>query len=66
METDSKRYDFAVGLDGVVAFDQLDPGDRVSHWAQGPALSTARLAFNPHAAADQQLTDETTGASAWG
>jgi hypothetical protein len=65
VETDSKRYGFAVGLNGVVAFDQLDSGDRVPRWAQEPTQRAARLAVELGAAADQQRTDETTGTPAW-
>lgn len=65
VETDSKRYDFAVGLGGVVAFDQLDLADQVPHWARDPAMTAARLAFAMHHAADDQLADEGTGKRAW-
>ena len=58
IEIDSKRYYFAVGLGGAVAFDQLDSGNQVPLWAQAPAQRAARLAFDLGAAADQQLTEE--------
>jgi hypothetical protein len=58
VETDSTRYDFAIGLGGVVAFDQLDPDHRVPFWAQGPAQEAARQAFDRLATANGMLTDE--------
>ncbi|MFC4429600.1 hypothetical protein [Citricoccus alkalitolerans] len=64
VETDSKRYDFAVSVGGVVVFDQLDPGDQVPDSARGPVLEAARLAFKLRTEADRQLTDETTGSRA--
>ena len=62
VETDSARYHFALGVGGVVAFDQLDPDDRVPDWAQGPALEAARQAFELRTAADRLLIQVTTGA----
>jgi hypothetical protein len=62
VETDSTRYHFAVGVAGAVAFDQLDPDDRVPEWAQGPVLEAARQAFELRAAADRLLVQVTTGA----
>lgn len=64
VETDSKRYDFAVGRNGVVAFDQLDSDDQVPLWAQEPARKAARLASDLGTAGDQQLIDETIGTPA--
>jgi hypothetical protein len=61
VETDSTRYDFAVGLGGVVAFTRLDPDHRVPVWAQDLALEAARQAFELCAAADSMVSDETTG-----
>lgn len=65
-ELNSTRYSFNVGLGGLVAFDQLDPDDRVPDWAQGPALEATRSAFDLRAAAARLLVDEATGARAWG
>lgn len=65
VETDSKRYVFAVGLGGVTAYDRWDSSDQVPLWAREPADRAARLASELHAAADQQLVDETTGPPTW-
>jgi hypothetical protein len=63
-EINSARYSFTAGLGGIVAFDQLDPDDRVPDWAQGPALEATRSAFDLRVAAARLLVDESTGARA--
>lgn len=64
MEINSTRYNFTVGLGGLVAFDQLDPNDRVPDWAQEPALEATLMAFDLRAEAARLLVDEATGARA--
>lgn len=54
VETDSARFGFAVGIDGTVAFDQVDPGARVPCWAQEPAREVTRMAVALREAADRQ------------
>lgn len=56
VETDSARFEFAVGAGGTVAFDRLDPATEVPDWAQGSAREVARLAFELLETADRQLT----------
>jgi hypothetical protein len=58
VETHSARYRFAVGLGGLVAFEQLESADQVPHWAQGPAREAVALAFDVLAAADRRLIAE--------
>lgn len=65
VETHSARYGFVVGADGAVAFDRVDPQDRVPDWAQGAAAEVARLAFGLRAAADRRLTDMTSISKDW-
>jgi hypothetical protein len=62
VETDSARYSFSVGADGVAVFDQLDVDDQVPEWAQGPAVEVARRAFALLDEADERLADPNAGA----